>query len=219
MAATAILPALSIAGLNRAPNAQDFELYNSLPHPEQQPKLSDATLRAVGELFVRHRAHDVFGIHLIHSHFTAPQSTILLGTQLSMTDKTEACWTKPVQPADGSFVLYEFHENTGDSCNTKADMVGPAFFHEFADFLRANHLTNLIALEVLDAGDKEVRQMALQVGPSPLFIGNDGIITCSGGTVYAPKKNNIAHQVFVDSKPLPTVEALKLALCSEGIIA
>lgn len=76
MAAAGILPA--IAGLQRLPTSQDLELsrvvivlhflayktrtltftfsfrYNSLPHPEEQPEISDASLKALGELFVRH---------------------------------------------------------------------------------------------------------------------------------------------------------------------
>lgn len=48
-------------------------------------------------------------------------------------------------------------------------------------------------------------------------VGNDGIISCKGNDVYASKKNT--HAVFQDSKPLPTVEALKEALRGEGLIA
>lgn len=102
MAVAGILPA--IAGLQRLPTSQDLELsravyvfhllvyktraltclffrYNSLPHPEEQPEISDASLKALGELFVRHGVQDAFGIHLLHSHFIAPEGTVLLGTE------------------------------------------------------------------------------------------------------------------------------------------
>lgn len=48
-------------------------------------------------------------------------------------------------------------------------------------------------------------------------VGDDGIISCKGNDVYAEKKNT--HQVFKDSKPLPTVEALMQALRGAGVMA
>jgi hypothetical protein len=48
------------------------------------------------------------------------------------------------------------------------------------------------------------------------WVGNDGIISCKGNNVYAAKKNT--HQVFTDSKPLPTVEALLEVLREKGFI-
>jgi hypothetical protein len=48
-------------------------------------------------------------------------------------------------------------------------------------------------------------------------VRDDGIISCKGNDVYAEKKD--IHQVFTDSKPLPTVEVLKEALRKEGLIA
>lgn len=206
-------------------------------------------LKAVGEIFVRHRAQGTFGIHLLHGHFTAPEGTVVLGVQVPMTNTTQACWTKPVPAAelitkpvhghvfclqsDRSFVAYEFHEGEASS---KGENIGPAFFRDFADFLYRNDLADLLALELLDSPQDHV-QKELQVGPQStvLFhekdviglspstittgwsfkVGDDGIISCKGGTVYSPKKDT--HAVFVDSKPL-TVEALKKALRGEGII-
>jgi hypothetical protein len=228
-----------------------FLSYNSLPHPDEQPRVSDGMLKELGEVFVRHGAQDIFGIHLLHSHFTAPQGTALLGVDFPMTDKTQACWTKPVpaeemmakplhghvfcvQP-DGALIAYEFHEGKADF---NEESVQPAFFREFAEFLQHNHLASLLALELLD-GHRDHTKTELQVGPlatvnfheNDVFgldpqsittgwsfqVGDDGIISCKGGNVYAAKKNT--HQVFTDSKPLPTVEALKDALRAQGIIA
>ncbi|KAJ5246657.1 hypothetical protein N7468_001640 [Penicillium chermesinum] len=207
-------------------------------------------LKAVGEIFVRHRAQDIFGIHLLHSHFTAPKGTVLLGIEFPITDTTQACWTKPVpaeelagkpvhghvfrmQP-DGTFAAYEFHQ--GEAA-FKRESIELDFFKEFADFLRQNNLADLLALELLD-GPQDHIYKELQVGPQATVllnekdviglglstittgwsfkVGDNGIISCKGGTVYSPKKNT--HGVFVDSKPL-TVESLKKALRGEGIIA
>ncbi|CRK29161.1 hypothetical protein BN1723_014249 [Verticillium longisporum] len=233
--AAAVMPTISIAGLHRAPKGRDLEIsravHNTLPHPEEQPEISDTMLKAVGDILIRHGAQGTFGIHLLHSHFTAPEGTILLGVQVPMTDTTNACWTKP---SDGSFVAYEFHEGEASS---DGGNIGPAFFREFADFLRRNNLADLLALELLDGPQNNI-QKELQVGPQAtvLFheedviglslptittgwsfkLGDDGIISCKGGTVYSAKKDT--HHVFVDSKPFATVEALKNALRGEGII-
>ncbi|KAF2092865.1 hypothetical protein NA57DRAFT_49665, partial [Rhizodiscina lignyota] len=226
--------------------------YNSLPHPEDQPEITDRTLIALGELFVQHRVHDIFGIHLLHSHFTAPEGSILLGVKFQMSGSTKACWTKPVAVTelktasihghvfhvrtDGTFVPYEFHE--GDAAS-KAAMVGPAFFQGLAAFLHRNKLTGLVALQALE-DCRQNTNMELQIGPEATVmlderdvvgmgairmttgwsfrVADDGIISCKGNDVYAPKTNS-NHQVFKDSKPLPDVEALKAALRNEGVIA
>ncbi|KAJ9130463.1 hypothetical protein NKR23_g12191 [Pleurostoma richardsiae] len=253
--AAADISTMSIAGLHHSPTSHDLAtsltVYNSLPHPEEQPGVSDDWLKSLGELFVRHGVQDMFGIHLLHGHFTAPQGTVLFGTQFQVSGRSQACWTKPVPVADlatelihghvfrlqpdGSFIPYEFHAGDADS---KAANTGPAFFQELADFLRCNGLADLIALQVLDSS-RDKTNMELQVGPqgtvmmdekdligfSPprittgwsFKVGDDGVISCKGNDVYSAKKNT--HQVFQDSKPLPTVEALKEALREEGIIA
>ena len=77
-----------------------FLSYNSLPHPKEQPEVSDDMLKALGELFVRHGVHDIFGIHLLHGHFAAPEGTMLFGVQFQMSGASQACWTKPVPAAE-----------------------------------------------------------------------------------------------------------------------
>ncbi|KAG8410759.1 hypothetical protein J3458_016856 [Metarhizium acridum] len=69
---------------------------NSLPQPEDQPEISDTALMSLGELFVRHGAHDAFGIHLLHAHFQIPIDTALCGAQVKISDNSESCWTKPL---------------------------------------------------------------------------------------------------------------------------
>jgi hypothetical protein len=122
--------------------------------------------------------------------------------------------------------------------DAKVPSIKPAFFQELAAFLHRNSLADLVALQLL-TGSESRTKMELLVGPQATLmvhekdligfdpprittgwtfrVGNDGIISCKGGDVYAAKKNT--HQVFQDSKPLPTVEALLEALRGEGIIA
>lgn len=141
--------------------------YNSLPHLEEQPEISNAALKALCELFVHNGVQDVFGTR-------------------------------------------------------------PDFFQEFASFLHHNNLADLVALQLLDSPQNSTR-MELLIGPQATLmvdekdligfepprittgwslsfqVGDDGIISCKGNDVYAEKKNT--HQVFTDSKPLPTVES------------
>ncbi|EFY91194.1 hypothetical protein MAC_02865 [Metarhizium acridum CQMa 102] len=100
MAAVQIVTAVDIPGIHHAPTAQDCaecrNVSNSLPQPEDQPEISDTALMSLGELFVRHGAHDAFGIHLLHAHFQIPVDTALCGAQVKISDNSESCWTKPL---------------------------------------------------------------------------------------------------------------------------
>ncbi|RYC58589.1 hypothetical protein CHU98_g7620 [Xylaria longipes] len=149
--------------------------------------------------------------------------------------------TKPIhghvfhlQP-NTAFVPYEFQEGETPS---KATKIPKAFFQELAEFLHQNNLAGLVALQLLD-GPSDRTSTELLVGPQSTLImdtkdvlglepaqmttgwlfrvGKDGVISCKGNNVYSPKKNT--HGVFQDSKPFPTVEALKEALLQEGVIA
>ncbi|PKS11380.1 hypothetical protein jhhlp_003142 [Lomentospora prolificans] len=113
--------------------------YNNLLHPEE----------ALGELFVRHGVQDVFGVHLLHGHFIAPEGTVLLGTEAKLSEQSSACWTKPVLMAElaskavhghvfrllsnGTFVPYELQEG---EISSKAASTAPEFFQELALLLR-----------------------------------------------------------------------------------
>lgn len=137
---------------------------------------------------------------------------------------------------DGTFFPYEFLE--GES-NIRDAVVDPAFFKELASFININGLANLLALECLVRSEDGVKSMELMVGENSTVavdekdvvgfgqhrlttgchfqVEDDGIISCKGDTAYARKVKG-THQVFVSSKPLPTVEAQVKAL-QEGILA
>jgi hypothetical protein len=150
--------------------------YNILPHPEEQAEVTDSTLKALGELFVRHRVRDIFGIHLLHSHFAVPEGTALLGIRFQVSEASQACWTKPVSveelatksihghvfrlQSDRTFVPYEFQEGGAAS---EAAGTEPAFFHELADFLHRNNLANLVALQLSD-DTRDNTNMELLIG-------------------------------------------------------
>jgi hypothetical protein len=150
--------------------------YNILPHPEEQAEVTDSTLKALGELFVRHRVQDIFGIHLLHSHFAVPEGTALLGIRFQVSEASQACWTKPVSveelatksihghvfrlQSDRTFVPYEFQEGEAAS---EAAGTEPAFFHELADFLHRNNLANLVALQLSD-DTRDNTNMELLIG-------------------------------------------------------
>lgn len=177
---------------------------------------------------------------------------MLLGVEVELSEKTRACWTKPVPVAelankavhghvfrlqpDGTFVPYELQEGEVDA---KIASINGGFFQDFAGFLRDNNLADLVALQVLDGDQHGPTKTELLVGPQSTLmvdqedligfeparittgwsfhVAEDGIISCKGDNVYAAKKHT--HAVFQDSKPLPTVEALREALRDEGVIA
>lgn len=138
--------------------------------------------------------------------------------------------------SNGTFVAYEFKERNVPS---KAVTVDTIFFQDFADLLHDNKLAGLVALQVLDTC-QESTKIEFEVGPQGIVmldekdvlqlgltrmttgwsfgVGDDGIISCTGNGTHAPK-TNASHQVFVDTKPIPDVDALKTALREEGVVA
>lgn len=130
--------------------------YNTFPSDEAQPNV-EHFLEKLAELFVRNKAHNIFGIHLIHSHLQLPEKNILYG------DETvpRCCWTTPTsiesleldKMRGHTFILtetgfhpYEYHSGE------RPDMsqVDNNFLPELIDFLRTNKLNTAIALEFLD---------------------------------------------------------------------
>ena len=56
--------------------------YNTLLDDSDQPPVSDEHITKLAEIFVRHNAQNVLGIHLIHGYFKIPESTVILRDQL-----------------------------------------------------------------------------------------------------------------------------------------
>ncbi|KID81136.1 hypothetical protein MGU_11477 [Metarhizium guizhouense ARSEF 977] len=156
MAAKVQIPGLN-RGLKEADMEQSRQLYNSLPSDEAQPDVEDL-LQQLAEIFVRNNAHKVFGVHLVHGHLQLPENNILFGEET-----TPRCrWTKPTATNSlqldrlqgHTFILTDngFHPYQYQS-GQYPDMgqVGDTFLSELADFLNANALSRVIALELLDS--------------------------------------------------------------------
>ena len=137
--------------------------------------------------------------------------------------------------SEGTFVPYEFRTGLAGTAATTTD---PAFFQEVAHFLRNHGLQDLLGLELLDR-PQDQDSMELVLGPQGTVlmerkdltsrlvsygvtswsfkVGEQGIISCNGGTEHAGTVQG-THRVFVSGKPPPTTEALQKALRKEGII-
>ncbi|KAK7909100.1 hypothetical protein PG985_014978 [Apiospora marii] len=153
-----------VVGIHRNPSTSDFksslDTYNALPDDSEQPDVGPGTLKALAEIFVRHGAHKVYGLHLVHGHSQAPQGTVMVGTTFVEEGKN-MCWTKPTpvseldedvhghiyQLRDGAFIPYEYRRGRLDA---KFYEVNDAFFKELATYLAVHNLAGLLGLEVLD---------------------------------------------------------------------
>ncbi|WQF89283.1 hypothetical protein CDEST_14297 [Colletotrichum destructivum] len=145
-------------------------------------------------------------------------------------------WDGDIYDVSSPFTLLGSQTSTGQTKHrfqegeapSNAAKVPKAFFQELAEFLHLKNLADLVALPLLD-GPRDWTKTELLVGPQGTLmmdtkdvlgfesaqittswffqVGDDGVISCKSNDVYAAKKNT--HAVFQDSKPLPTVEALK----------
>jgi len=224
---------------------ESARVYNGLPDDKAQPNIAELHLRVLAEIFERHDVQTMFGLHLIHGHLNLHNDTIMLGHSI---DKPHGCWTKPVSlhdinpedihghifriSPDDRLVAYEYRYGP----LADIDSVNPAFFSEFIDYLKAQDLTNVLGLQVLSKGaSKDMVEIVLQ-GSGTVMLdsdsaevgsiyrttgwvlgGEDGITTFKGGESHA-KTTKGTHQVFIDGKPLSTIDALMAALRGEGII-
>lgn len=219
--------------------------YNSLPDDSEQPHISELHLHSLAEVFERYNVQAKFGLHLIHRHLHLQDDTIMLGHSI---EEPSGCWTKPTDlchitpedihghvfriSGDGHLVAYECR----DGRPVDFESVNPAFFHEFIYYLRTKGLTNVLGLQVLDKEPwKEMVEIVLQdsgtvmLNAESVKIGSkykvtgwvtrvgDGMVTFKGGESHATTTKG-THQVFVDGKPLPTIDALRELLREEGII-
>lgn len=132
-----------------------------------------------------------------------------------------------LQP-DSTFIPYKFQKGKP---SIKATKVPKIFFQELAGFLHLNNLVGLITLQLLDGTSNGIITKLL-IGPQSTLIinikdvlgfktakittgwvfrvGEDGIISCKGNSVYAAKK--FTYTVFVDGKFLQSLEELKAVL-------
>ena len=128
--------------------------YNVLPTDSQQLEILESHIHNLAALFVRNRADGIFGIHLAHAHFAAPENTTILGANY---DKPYCRWARPTEIrtmdlsnihghifllTDHGFHPYEYQ--TGPIPDLSE--VDSAFLPELADYLNTNNLSMLVGL-------------------------------------------------------------------------
>ncbi|KAJ5291518.1 hypothetical protein N7478_000769 [Penicillium angulare] len=239
-----------LPGLDTALEIQDFRtsgaLYNTLLDDSDQPPVADECITDLAEIFVRHNAEKVLGIHLIHGHFKIPKSTVMLGTNF---ESPPLRWTKvtDIDNIDPSCVHGHIFALTKDGLcayelqdGPLPDLsgVGPRFLDEFIIYIVKNDLTSLIGLQVLGCGNYSMSELILDKGTVMLestyvkntvptritgwkFEATDGRPrVCSASETHAVMTSG-NHKVFNAGKPLPkleNVDDLKAALATAGIL-
>ncbi|KAK8925044.1 hypothetical protein H634G_05658 [Metarhizium anisopliae BRIP 53293] len=162
-----------IPGLDKALTEEDLEesrnIYNNLPDDAKQPEIQEYHILDLAALFVRNRAHNIFGIHLVHAHFTIPTRTVLLGANY---DRPRCRWarTTPIPDMDLSdihghiFVLrdngfrpYEYQTGPAPDLSQIDDM----FLHDLSDYLYANNLSSFIGLQIVDENPANMLELIL----------------------------------------------------------
>lgn len=133
--------------------------YNELPYDHEQPPISEKTLDDLCQLFRRHHAHHLFGIHLIHRHFQTSDNHVMLGSKMN----GNLWWTKPtsisavdmsslhghiyVVSLDRGLFPYEYREGSSPK---QVSQVDSTFYQELAEYLIQQQLHNVLGLEVLE---------------------------------------------------------------------
>lgn len=249
--ATLLAPTPILPALDKALEVQSFqksrELYNTLRDDGDQPPVEDKHIENLAAIFVRHNAHNVLGVHLIHGHFSIPEDTVLLGTNF---DGPMGRWAKITQAKDidpaavhrhifvfgkDRLCAYEYQDGPLPDLST----VGEGFLHEFVHYLVANNLRDLIGLQVLDqCGEQSMCELILDEGtvmlqadviknckPSRVTgwkfqTGPGGPRVCQSNETHAAMTSG-NHKVFNAGKPHPkleNVDDLKAALVGAGVL-
>lgn len=222
-----------------------MDSYNKLPDDLQQPALLDSHIRDLADLFVRNRAHEIFGIHLVHGHFTIPTNTVLLGTNYS---QPRCRWAKttPIPLVDLDcvhghiFVLsdHEFHPYEYQMGRMPdLSQVGSTFLTELANYLELNNLTMLVGLQVIEPNASPMFELVLPMGTVMVDVTNvNGCVptrhtgwqfqvingesrVCTPYETHARHANG--HDIFNAGAPHPKLETfqdVKHALQQQNIL-
>lgn len=202
--------------------------YNGIPEIVDLPHVSSAALDDLASIFVKHNVQGVFGVGLIHSHCTLKEGEIMLSTQFQAP--APGCWNKATKIAavdtfgvrghmfklagNGKLVAYKLEQGQVDDLRIDSG----AFFQEFAEYINAAGLADLLGLKVLsgtstyqvefdfgEVGTVVLNESDTKHGPVShttgwaFSIDGEGIVSCKGNTVHAPTTKG-PHKVFVDSK-------------------
>ena len=221
--------------------------YNGLLDDGDQPPGAEEHIRNLAALFVRHNAHKVLGVHLIHGHFKIPESAVMLGsnfqspngrwvkaTEIASIDSAAVHGHIYVLTHDG-FCAYEYQ----DGPMPDLSIVGKDFLPEFVEYLVINNLTHLLGLQILiDGMDQSMWELVLDQGTvmldsaavrgcSPTRITgwrfevrHGQPCVCEANETHAEMTSG-NHKVFNAGKPQPKlsdVEDLKRALMNVDVL-
>ncbi|KAH8743616.1 hypothetical protein F5883DRAFT_512213 [Diaporthe sp. PMI_573] len=207
-----------VPGLHKTLTLTDLErsrqIYNDLPSDSDQPVVEQEHLDGLAKIFVRHNAHDYFGAHLLHGHFSLAEGTVLVG------DETLPRWTRPVETSSlnlnelhgytfiqtgSGFHPYEYH--TGKIPNLAS--VGSEFYSDLLRFLNKFNLSSVFALEVLDNPSSTVKMD----DPSPkvmeLVLGDVGTLMIDSSRAHNCREYRQTGWTFTIYNGQPSV-------CSDG---
>jgi hypothetical protein len=220
--------------------------YNELLDDGDQPPVADEHITNLAEIFVRHNAEKLLGIHLIHGHFKIPKSTVMLGTNfenpyLRWTKVTDIKKINPAGVHGHIFALtkdglcaYEIQDGPLPDFSG----IGQGFLDEFIHYIVENNLISLVGLQVLGCGDCPMSELILDQGTVMLDSSavkntkptritgwkfesvNGKPRVCSANETHATMTSG-NHKVFNAGKPHPKLESaedLKDALVSVGVL-
>lgn len=202
--------------------------YNAIPEVDELPHISSAALDGLARIFVKHGVQGVFGVGLIHSHCTLNEGQVMLSTPLQAP--AGGCWNRATDVAaidtsevrghmfkvagNGELVAYKLEQGKAIDLSIES----APFFQEFAAYVRAAGLADLLGLQVLnnipaygvefdfgEVGTVVLNEDGTRHGPVSHTTGwtfsvdEGGIISCKNGTIHAATVKG-PHKVFVDTK-------------------
>ncbi|KAK0710196.1 hypothetical protein B0T26DRAFT_743341 [Lasiosphaeria miniovina] len=198
---------MEVAGLNVALAKEDLE------------ESFDIHISELATLFVRHNAHTVLGIHLIHGHFAIPEQTVLLGTNATSIPSIDLdnihghifILTKK------GFYPYEYQVGVMPDLS----QVSSTFLVELAGFLSTNGLEVIVGLQVLDESSYGVLKLVLGQGTTSwrFEVENSEPRVCSQYESHG--QTSTGHEVYNKGSPHPklgTFQDLKDLLTDAGIV-
>ncbi|GAD95432.1 hypothetical protein ACLA_054900 [Paecilomyces variotii No. 5] len=234
MMATLLATPPTLPRLDKALEIPDFHksraLYNELLDGSNQPPVADEHIMNLAEMFTRHNAHKVLGIHLIHGHFKIPHCKVMLRTNF---ENPSLRWTKvtDIEKVDPSNIHRHIFGLTKDGlCAYELQDgplphlsdVEPLFLDEFINYISKNNLASLIGLQgtvMLDSSYvKNTVPTRITGWRFETAHGNPRVCTANETHAQMTSGN---HKVFNAGKPLPkleSIEDLKAALAKAGVL-
>ncbi|KAL5346624.1 hypothetical protein ACLOAV_008331 [Pseudogymnoascus australis] len=238
-----------VPGLETALQTEDLKescrIYNTLRDASKQQDILDQHIHNLAALFVKHGAEGILGIHLVHSHFSLPENTAMLGANY---ETPYSRWTRPIPIhtvdlsnvhghifvfSDHGFHPYEYQYGPRPDLSR----VNSNFLADLAGYLKENKLSNLIGLQVIDQTQASMIELVLPHATIMLKVSDVRGCKSSRQTGWMFKTENgepqvcqatethgetgNGHVTYNKGKPHPklnTFEDVKIALEKEGVL-